>query len=179
MHHIACKCICEEKGLTYCPRTSVGLTSWSRMRHCAPRTCSRSWSPSSTWIRGGRWGGGCRCRRRHRRRGKATTAIMVTMVVSAPQSWHAYASGCRSSGGYSSRLGSDLRPGRGGGGGGDVPPLAGLAVAALARGSLGKTAARGLLDEHAWVKADGATKVHGWKRPMQGGEEDGTMTTAK
>jgi len=76
-------------------------------------------------------------------------------------------------------LGSDLRPGRGGGGGGDVPPLAGLAVAALAGGSLGKTAARGLLDEHAWVKADGATKVHGWKRPMQGGEEDVMLSTAK
>ena len=32
----------------------------------------------------------------------------------------------------------------------------------------GNTAARGLLGEHAWVKASGATKVRGWRRPMQG-----------
>jgi hypothetical protein len=56
---------------------------------------------------------------------------------------------------------------------------AGLADAALVGGSLGNTASRGLHDEHAWVKAGGATKVLGWKRLMRGGEEDVTAMTAE
>ena len=33
-----------------------------------------------------------------------------------------------------------------------------------------------LVEDEAMCAKD---ELHGWKRPMQGGEEDGTMTTAK
>ena len=77
---------------------------------------------------------------------------------------------------------ADREDGRrpGGGCGGDVPPPAGLAEAALVGGPLRDTAARGLLGEHARAEAGGATEVRvgvrrrGWRRRRGGRRgEDG------